>query len=120
MSVKSLGSALGTGGMETKLIAAELASGAGVTTVITNGKHPENVSEIISYNLTYPPDSQEAGAERPPHTVFLPKPNPLADRKWWILHGLHSAGTIIIDEGAHHALSRRESGGRLLAAGVVG
>jgi len=63
VSVKSLGSALGTGGMETKLIAAELASGAGVTTVITNAKHPENVSDIITYNLTYPPDSRRPATE---------------------------------------------------------
>ncbi|KZT51772.1 glutamate 5-kinase [Calocera cornea HHB12733] len=119
VSVKSSGSALGTGGMETKLIAAELASGAGVTTVITNSKTPASISSIIAYNLLHPPDAPAGDASRPLHTVFLPKPNPLADRKWWILHGLHSAGTIVVDEGAHRALSRRESGGRLLPAGVL-
>lgn len=40
-------------------------------------------------------------------------------RKWWILHGLHSAGSITIDRGAFLALTRRESGGRLLPAGVI-
>lgn len=40
-------------------------------------------------------------------------------RKWWILHGLHSAGAITIDQGAFQALTRRESGGRLLPAGVL-
>jgi glutamate 5-kinase len=36
------------------------------------------------------------------------------------LHALHPAGTVIIDEGAYERISRPESGGRLLAAGVVG
>lgn len=40
-------------------------------------------------------------------------------RKWWIAHGLHAAGTVVIDEGAYRAVGRRESGGRLLPAGVV-
>lgn len=40
-------------------------------------------------------------------------------RKWWITHGLHVAGTVVIDEGAYRAVGKRESGGRLLPAGVV-
>ncbi|CEG79606.1 Putative Glutamate 5-kinase [Rhizopus microsporus] len=36
VSVASMGSNLGTGGMATKLVAAELATAAGVTTIITN------------------------------------------------------------------------------------
>lgn len=40
-------------------------------------------------------------------------------RKWWITHGLHIAGTVVIDEGAYRAVGKRESGGRLLPAGVI-
>lgn len=40
-------------------------------------------------------------------------------RKWWIAHGLNTAGTVVVDEGAYRAVGRRESGGRLLPAGVV-
>lgn len=40
-------------------------------------------------------------------------------RKWWIAHGLHAAGTVVVDEGAYRAIGRRESGGRLLPAGVL-
>jgi glutamate 5-kinase len=43
----------------------------------------------------------------------------MGDRKWWIMHGLHAAGSITIDAGAYQALLRKESGGRLLAAGVL-
>ncbi|KAG1093066.1 hypothetical protein G6F42_019042 [Rhizopus arrhizus] len=34
----------------------------------------------------------------PLHTRFLPNAEPLVDRKWWILHGLHTAGTIEIED----------------------
>jgi glutamate 5-kinase len=41
------GSRRGTGGMRTKLQAAELAAAQGIETVITNGKHPEALYEIV-------------------------------------------------------------------------
>ena len=41
--------------METKLIAAEIATAAGVATVICNSKNPERIFDIIEYNnLTRP------------------------------------------------------------------
>lgn len=134
MSTTTLGSSLGTGGMETKLIAAEIATGAGVTTVITSSKNPSNIFSIIEYNNAYksasPPLPGEASPlrvsrdsspePRPPHTVFLPSPAPMRDLKSWTSHTLYPSGSVVIDAGAYAVLSRRESGGRLLAAGVVG
>ncbi|KAI9323304.1 glutamate 5-kinase [Dichotomocladium elegans] len=82
VTVTSPGSALGTGGMVTKLVAADLATAAGVTTIIARGSTPENILKII---------------DEPAHTLhtrFVAKPQPLKDRKWWILHGLHTAGSI--------------------------
>ncbi|KAJ2488641.1 Glutamate 5-kinase, partial [Coemansia sp. RSA 2052] len=49
VDVSSAGSAVGTGGMATKLIAAELATAAGVTTVITRGSTPQKVIDIIEF-----------------------------------------------------------------------
>ncbi|KAI8068486.1 Aspartate/glutamate/uridylate kinase [Gongronella butleri] len=87
--VGSSGSSLGTGGMMTKLVAADLATSAGVTTIITRA-HPENVWPIIE---------AEAEPEKAPrHTRFLPKVQPLVDRKWWILYGLHTAGTLVVNQ----------------------
>ncbi|CAO3593275.1 unnamed protein product [Absidia cylindrospora] len=86
ITVTAPGSALGTGGMVTKLVAADLATAAGVTTVITRGATPENILPIINDI-----------APVPAHTRFVAQPQPLIDRKWWILHGLHTAGTIHID-----------------------
>ena len=120
VSTTTLGSSLGTGGMETKLIAAEISTAAGVTTVITSSKHPENVSRIIEYDLQRKSGSSSPPLVRPPHTVFTPSPQPMRDLKSWTTHTLNPSGSVIIDAGAHHVLSKRESGGRLLAAGVLG
>lgn len=131
--------------METKLIAAEIATAAGVTTIITSSKDPKSIFKIIEYNnalksgASTPLDSTSGQASplsgitgtnadnlatllqsRPPHTVFKPSPNPLRDLKSWTSHTLNPSGSVIIDSGAHFVLSKRESGGRLLAAGVLG
>ncbi|KJY02410.1 hypothetical protein TI39_contig53g00021 [Zymoseptoria brevis] len=45
----SAGSSLGTGGMSTKIVAARLATAAGVTTVITRSSQPGNISAIVRY-----------------------------------------------------------------------
>ena len=47
--VSSAGSALGTGGMGTKIVAARLATAAGVTTVITRSSKPGNIASIVEY-----------------------------------------------------------------------
>lgn len=140
MSTATLGSNLGTGGMETKLIAAEIATSAGVATVITSSKRPENIFHIIEYVLASenntliqsssptesdnPPDPNLNNPPapimlRPPHTLFLPSASPLSDLKAWTSHTLAPVGSVIIDSGAYRVLSRRDSGGRLLAAGVL-
>ena len=131
--------------METKLIAAEIATAAGATTIITSSKRPENIFDIIEYHrqntskdrsgsgtpcdqesrqIIPAPGSSDAltstRMRRPPHTVFTASPVPVRDLKTWTSHTLHPSGSVIIDAGAHHVLSRRESGGRLLAAGVLG
>ncbi|KAF8638886.1 hypothetical protein AX17_001939 [Amanita inopinata Kibby_2008] len=147
VSTTTLGSNLGTGGMETKLIAAEIATAAGVTTIITSSRHPENIFSIIEYhnrNSTTSPaksstphesttsprdpvpdladcvDDASRNPTRPPHTVFTASSSPIRDLKAWTSHTLYPSGSVIIDAGAYHVLSRRESGGRLLAAGVLG
>lgn len=128
-SVTSMGSSFGTGGMQTKLIAAELATAAGIATVIVNCDHPENIARIVARGLTETPagDQDVLPAEigtppldDPPHTVFVPQTAPLPARKWPILHALRPAGALVIDEGAFERISKKESGGRLLPAGVVG
>ncbi|CAG8437681.1 15520_t:CDS:2 [Acaulospora morrowiae] len=113
--VSSPGSSLGTGGMFTKLVAADLATAAGVTTIISRGSSPQNILSIVKHLSTDNPPSSSA----PLHTRFLAKDNPMVDRKWWILHGLHTAGTIYIDEGAVRAITKVGLKSSLFAAGIV-
>ena len=44
----SAGSRRGTGGMKTKLGAAHLATSNGTDVVITNGKHPDGIYDIVA------------------------------------------------------------------------
>ncbi|RSH94858.1 hypothetical protein EHS25_004664 [Saitozyma podzolica] len=123
VSTATLGTSLGTGGMSTKLIAADLATAGGTTTVIM---HSENVRDIFSIvdggvgpTREVPESETQDLLQGPLCTRFLRRETALKDRKWWIAHGLHSAGTVVIDEGACRAIKRKESGSRLLPAGVV-
>ncbi|WRT63919.1 glutamate 5-kinase [Kwoniella shivajii] len=121
VSTSTLGTSLGTGGMSTKLIAAELATAAGTTTVIMHSAKVNDIFSVIQNGAGPSRDISETPhlEEGPLCTRFLRREEALKDRKWWIAHGLHAAGTIIIDEGAYRAIQRKESGGRLLPAGVI-
>ncbi|RKU47983.1 hypothetical protein DL546_004757 [Coniochaeta pulveracea] len=140
--VSQSGSALGTGGMSTKIVAARLATSAGVTTVITRASNPGNILRIVRHveasqspaSLVTQENAEDldhrngplvrtasainldAKAPVPLHTRFLPSPHPIRDRSFWILHGLKPHGTIYIDAGAHKALVGKAG---LLPAGVV-
>lgn len=106
--------------METKLIAAEIATETGITTVITSSKNPQNIFSIIAYHTnTRKGLSHENPPIRPPHTLFKPSMAPIRDLKSWTRYTLSPSGSIVIDSGAHQVLSHRENGGRLLPAGVV-
>jgi glutamate 5-kinase len=113
--------------METKLIAADIATAAGVTTIITSSSSPRVVREIIDWSsqqasLSLPgslPSQAPTLLPRPPHTSFTPSPAPMRSLKSWTFHTLHPAGAVVIDHGAHTVLSRRDSGGRLLSVGVL-
>lgn len=134
------GSALGTGGMSTKIVAARLATSAGVTTIISRSSNPGNIAKIVRHDLAtrqahfgspYAPSTptedspltrsvsslQIENLSKPPlHTRFLPDPHPIRDRSFWLLHGLAPHGTIYIDEGAHRALISKAG---LLPVGIV-
>jgi glutamate 5-kinase len=97
------GSRWGTGGMVTKIAAAQIATGAGVRTVITQGRNPQNIGKIL--------------AGEPIGTQFEPQPRPANARKRWIAHGLVPAGTLVLDAGAVRAIC--QAGKSLLPAGIL-
>ena len=95
-------SGLGTGGMSTKIQAAEIATRAGIGVVIASGARPELIGRIL--------------AGEPVGTSFLPSESPLESRKRWIF-GAPPAGEIHIDQGAARALDQGKRS--LLPKGVV-
>jgi glutamate 5-kinase len=105
---------VGTGGMVTKLIAAELSTSAGCTMIITIGSAPKRIFEILQ-------DVQgNEGYQRDPvlGTHFVASRQPMDDRQWWISHSLAVAGTLVIDAGATRAITRKEKGS-LFSAGIT-
>jgi glutamate 5-kinase len=94
-------SAVGSGGMSTKIVAAKIAVSAGCHMCIAAGHHRHPVRRI------------EEGARC---TWFLPNATPIAARKQWIAGTLRPAGAVCIDSGALRALSEGKS---LLPAGVI-
>lgn len=95
-------SGLGTGGMSTKIQAAEVATRAGVEVVIASGRDASLIGQIIS--------------GQKPGTWFRPSENPLETRKRW-LFGAPPAGEIVVDAGAVKALVER--GSSLLPKGIT-
>jgi glutamate 5-kinase len=93
---------VGTGGMATKLMAAEIARSAGCATVIASGQ------------TTGPLGAVEGGAR----ATLIPAPHgPMAAYKQWIAGSLAPAGSLSLDAGAAAAL---KAGKSLLPSGVTG
>ncbi len=92
---------LGTGGMVTKLQAADLARRSGTACIIAAGKEPDVLLRIIR--------GDKIG------THFSPVATSLESRKRYILSARRAPGLLNIDEGAAQALRR---GGSLLPVGM--
>lgn len=97
------GTNLGTGGMATKLQAADIARRAGVEVIIAKGADENVILKCMSEQL--------------PGTRFLKLTAPKDGRKKWLLAGPKSSGQILIDAGAVHALQSK--GASLLAKGIT-
>ena len=107
----------GTGGMRTKIQAAQLAQRAGATMVIADGREPDVLLRILS--------GERMGTRFLPLSGTTPKdlgddPCPfthLESRKRWILSGAQALGQIHLDRGAAAAVTTL--GKSLLPVGVV-
>jgi glutamate 5-kinase len=97
------GSGRGSGGMASKLEAARIASWSGVPTVIANAAR--------SGVLTAASAGESVG------TRFEARRRSLTARKLWIAFAAHTAGAIVVDDGARRALVDGKKS--LLPAGVV-
>jgi glutamate 5-kinase len=97
-------SGLGTGGMATKLQAADVARRAGVDVIIAAGKAPDVILRVSAGEMI--------------GTRFPALESPLENRKRWVFGGAAPQGRVLVDAGAAQAL--RMKGGSLLPAGIVG
>lgn len=97
------GSAVGTGGMRTKLEAASKAGAAGIATAVFSGRNEMAVHALIQGQLR--------------GTLFVAGRSRMQARKYWLRHAPSTPACIVVDAGAARALS----GGRasLLPGGVL-
>ena len=99
------GSAVGTGGMATKLRAARALLAAGIPTVICQGRRPDVLAEVVR--------GDEVGTrfEAPAGSAHE------SPRKFWIGLAEVPRGTLTLDEGACAAVIKR--GASVLPVGVI-
>ena len=106
MATGGSGSGMGSGGMTSKLQAAEIAELAGIALAIANGTHERPITRALGGGIG---------------TLFLPRAEKrgrkAGARKAWLGGRLRLKGAALVDAGAAAALAR---GGSLLAKGVTG
>ncbi len=96
-------SPLGTGGMRSKVVAAEMATAAGIATVVAGGLAPGTISR--------------AAAGEPVGTRFVAREGRYSSFKLWLKYAKPTRGRVLVDAGAARAL--REGGTSLLPVGVL-
>lgn len=101
VDVARVGSAVGTGGMVTKIEAARIATAAGIPVVLTQAGAA--VAAVTG---------QQVG------TRFHPTGKRRPSRLLWLAHASETKGGVRLDAGAVRAL--RDRGASLLAAGITG
>jgi glutamate 5-kinase len=97
-------SPLGSGGMRSKVVAAEMATAAGIPTVICNGRRPGALGAVLAGS---PDEGTRFPAQEARYSSF----------KLWLRYAKPSHGTIVVDAGAARAL--RDGGTSLLPVGIV-
>lgn len=97
------GSAIGKGGMLTKILAARRAAGSGASTVIAWGREPDALLRLAR--------GENIG------TLLVAQTHKTQARKQWIADHLQLRGTVVVDEGA--AAKLRGEGKSLLPVGMT-
>ncbi|CAN5576101.1 glutamate 5-kinase [soil metagenome] len=103
LSIGDRSSLYGSGGMRSKVAAAEMASAAGIETVVCDGTADGTLGAAV--------DGERVG------TRFAAHPERTPSFKLWLRYAKPSRGRVVIDDGAAQVL--REQGSSLLPVGVV-
>jgi glutamate 5-kinase len=96
-------SPLGSGGMRSKVVAAEMATAAGIPAVICNGLREGALGAALG--------GEDEG------TRFPARAQGISSFKLWLRYAKPSHGTLVVDDGAVRAL--REGSASLLPVGIV-
>src|SRR5688572_10266864 len=104
LSIGSAASPLGSGGMRSKVAAAEMATAAGIPTVIGSGFEPGLLGRAWA--------GEAVGTRFAPHPIRQPS------FKLWLRYAKPALGVVTVDAGAARAL--RDGGTSLLPVGIVG
>jgi glutamate 5-kinase len=96
-------SPLGSGGMRSKVVAADMTTAAGIRAVICNGVREGALEAVLSGHME--------------GTNFPPRASRHSSFKLWLRYAKPSHGTLVVDAGAARAL--REEGTSLLPVGIV-
>ena len=96
------GTALGTGGMRTKIEAADKCTQSGIQTLIVNGRNSQVFDSLL--------EGQVQG------TLFKAQQSSEKARSLWLKHTLKTSGWVEVDAGAKKALIQK--GASLLPSGV--
>lgn len=98
------GTPLGTGGMVTKIKAAEISTRFGIGMLLVHSNRKQELTKLLS-------------GGRPTGTYFHPSTHRLVGKKRWIAYAGLSEGSLVIDDGAVKALVKE--GKSLLAKGIL-
>jgi glutamate 5-kinase len=96
-------SPLGSGGMRSKVVAADMATAAGIRAVICNGVRDGALQAVLAGHME--------------GTNFPPRAARHSSFKLWLRYAKPTHGTLLVDAGAARAL--REGGTSLLPVGIV-
>lgn len=94
---------VGTGGMRSKLMAAQTSTKSGIPLLIGPGRQRDVLLRLLH--------GESWG------TLFQPHHKPYASKKMWLAHLSKPQGALVLDEGASNALQAK--GSSLLPIGVV-
>lgn len=104
LSIGDSATAVGSGGMRSKVVAAEIATAGGIEVVVCSGKKEGAVGRA-------------AAGDVGEGTHFSPHEQPQSSYKLWIRYAKEARGSLHVDDGAARAL--REQSTSLLPVGIA-
>jgi glutamate 5-kinase len=121
MEIGHTTSPLGSGGMRSKVVAADMATAAGIATTVCNGLSADALQAVLASEGVGAGEDvgtgEGAATGRRAGTYFPPREARYSSFKLWLKYAKPARGRLIVDAGAARAV--REGSASLLPVGVV-